>query len=167
MKAGIRAFPVVQAARLLAHLHKSRRADRRCEACKQSACLATLHIALPELIAEECKLGMIARPGAARIFAVDNLGLCWMHRKAARREPRFQRKPNPQSEYWPISTRIFLIVTLGALLRPAAVILTKPAASIFASVRGRQLKLGVAASAGAGSPPRAIALICSSSEARF
>ena len=37
---------------------------------------------------------MLVRSGASSIFAVDNLGLCWMHRKAALRKPRFQRSLN-------------------------------------------------------------------------
>ncbi len=37
---------------------------------------------------------MFMRSGTSSIFAVDNLGLRWMHLKAALREPRFQRKLN-------------------------------------------------------------------------
>ncbi len=99
LKAEIRSISVVQTARLLAHRRKSRRADRRREACKQFTCLIVLHIALPELIAKKAKLGMLARSGTSRIFAVNNLGLCWMHRQAARREPRFQRSLDRRASF--------------------------------------------------------------------
>ncbi len=53
LKAEVRAITVVQAARLLAHRGKSRRADRRRKAGKQVACLAGLHAAAPELIPKD------------------------------------------------------------------------------------------------------------------
>ncbi len=93
LKAKVRAITEIQAARLLAHRRKSRRADRRRKAGEQVACPG-LHAAGPELIPKESKLGVFMRSGASSIFAVDNLGLRWMHLKAAFRKPRFQRKPN-------------------------------------------------------------------------